>query len=107
MVSPGWGFPRRIMQSIRGRGVKYCPAPDFFSAAFFSSRPSYRLPRPSSRAENQSSLSIASVSDFRLVGLRRRRDIFVFGVGPGAAEIGVRVAQGVQLQPERLELSTR
>ena len=26
--------------SINGRGVKYCPAPDFFSAAFFSSRPS-------------------------------------------------------------------
>ena len=28
------------MQSINGRGVKYCPAPDFFSLAFFSSRPS-------------------------------------------------------------------
>jgi hypothetical protein len=24
------------MQSISGRGVKYCPAPDFLSAAFFS-----------------------------------------------------------------------
>ena len=28
------------MHSMSGRGVKYCPAPDFFSLAFFSSRPS-------------------------------------------------------------------
>jgi hypothetical protein len=40
ITSPGCGFVRRTMQSISGRGVKYCPAPDFFSAAFFSSRPS-------------------------------------------------------------------
>ena len=39
-ISPACGFIRRTMQSISGRGVKYCPAPDFFSAAFFSSRPS-------------------------------------------------------------------
>jgi len=28
------------MLSISGRGVKYWPAPDFFSLAFFSSSPS-------------------------------------------------------------------
>ena len=33
-------FINRVMQSIRTRGVKYCPAPDFFSFAFFSNRPS-------------------------------------------------------------------
>ena len=31
---------RATMQSISGRGVKYWPAPDFFSLAFFSSSPS-------------------------------------------------------------------
>ena len=40
MSSPGCGFVSRTRQSIRGRGVKYCPAPNFFSAAFFSSKPS-------------------------------------------------------------------
>jgi hypothetical protein len=40
MISPGCGCIRRTMQSISGRGVKYWPAPDFLSAAFFSSRPS-------------------------------------------------------------------
>ena len=39
-ISPGCGFIRRTMQSISGRGVKYWPAPDFLSAAFFSSSPS-------------------------------------------------------------------
>jgi hypothetical protein len=34
------GFIKRTMQLIKGRGVKYCPAPDFFSAAFFSNSPS-------------------------------------------------------------------
>ena len=32
------------MQSMSGRGVKYCPAPDFFSAAFFSKSPLRPLP---------------------------------------------------------------
>ena len=31
---------QRHHESISGRGVKYWPAPDFFSLAFFSSRPS-------------------------------------------------------------------
>ena len=30
----------------------------------------------------------------------RGGDIFVLGLGPGAAEIGVRVAERVQLQPQ-------
>jgi hypothetical protein len=38
--SPACGFTSRTMQSIRGRGVKYCPSPDFLSEAFFSSSPS-------------------------------------------------------------------
>ena len=36
-----------------------------------------------------------------------RGDIFVLGVGPGAAEIGVRVAERVQFQPERFQLGPR
>ena len=39
-ISPGCGCISRTMQSISGRGVKYWPAPDFLSEAFFSSRPS-------------------------------------------------------------------
>jgi hypothetical protein len=73
ITSPGLGFIRRTRQSIKGRGVKYCSALDFFSAAFVSSRPSERLPRPSSRAENQSSLSMAVVRALRLAGLRSLR----------------------------------
>lgn len=38
--SPTWGFMRRTITSMSTRGVKYWPAPDFFSLAFFSSRPS-------------------------------------------------------------------
>lgn len=34
------GFITATMLSISGRGVKYWPAPDFFSLAFFSSKPS-------------------------------------------------------------------
>ncbi len=30
----------------QGRGVKYCPAPDFFSAAFFSSKPFVEIAKP-------------------------------------------------------------
>lgn len=33
--SPDCGFMSRTITSIRARGVKYCPAPDFFSLAFF------------------------------------------------------------------------
>ena len=47
---------------ITARVVKYCPAPDFFSPAFFSSSPSYRSPRPSDLAEYQSSWSMDSTS---------------------------------------------
>jgi len=67
------------MLSISGRGVKYCPAPDFFSLAFFSSRPSYRSPRPSWRALYQSSLSISATSvdsDAVVLVDRRRRGSF-------------------------------
>jgi hypothetical protein len=54
MVSPGWGLMQAMMVSISGRGVKYWPAPLLVSLAFFSSRPSYRSPRPSCLALNQS-----------------------------------------------------
>jgi hypothetical protein len=67
--------------------VKYWPAPDFFSAAFFSSRPSYRLPRPSSRAKNQSSLSMAVVRALRFAGLRS----FVLASAKMARMVGSRV----------------
>ena len=40
MVSPGCGLRQLMMLSISGRGVKYWPAPDLVSLAFFSSRPS-------------------------------------------------------------------
>jgi hypothetical protein len=66
--SPGCGFTSDTMLSISGRGVKYCPAPDFRSVAFFSSSPSYRSPSPSVFAEYQSSSSIASTSFFRFRG---------------------------------------
>ncbi len=66
--SPGCGFARRVMTSISTRGVKYCPAPDFFSLAFFSKSPSYRFPSPSSRAENQSSPSIVVIIFSRFFG---------------------------------------
>ena len=39
-VSPACGSIRATMLSISGRGVKYWPAPDLVSVAFFSSRPS-------------------------------------------------------------------
>src|SRR6266511_5571496 len=61
-ISPGCGWIQLTMHSINGRGVKYCPAPDFFSPAFFSSNPSYRSPSPSSRAEYQSSESMLSTT---------------------------------------------
>ena len=35
IVSPGWGLIQRTMLLIKGRGVKYCPAPDLVSLAFF------------------------------------------------------------------------
>ena len=62
MMSSKPGFMTATIASISGRGVKYCPAPDFFSFAFFSSRPSYRSPSPSWRALYQSSLSISATS---------------------------------------------
>lgn len=40
MVSPGLGRTTSTMALISGRGVKYCPAPDLVSWAFFSSKPS-------------------------------------------------------------------
>jgi len=40
MAVPGWGRMTSTMASIRTRGVKYWPAPDLVSCAFFSSRPS-------------------------------------------------------------------
>jgi hypothetical protein len=39
-TSPGCGLIIRTMQSISLRGVKYWPAPDFLSSAFFCNRPS-------------------------------------------------------------------
>ncbi len=66
--SPACGFTRWTIESISGRGVKYCPAPDFTSLAFFSRSPSYRSPRPSVRAEYQSSSSMDSTSFFRFFG---------------------------------------
>ena len=59
ITSSSVGFISATMLSISGRGVKYWPAPDFFSSAFFSSSPSYRSPRPSCRALYQSSSSIS------------------------------------------------
>ena len=70
---PASASSRATMQSISGRGVKYWPAPDFFSFAFFSSRPSYRSPRPSWRALYQSSLSISATSVDRVAGFLMKR----------------------------------
>jgi hypothetical protein len=36
MVFSGSGFKQATIALIRGRGVKYCPAPLFVSSAFFS-----------------------------------------------------------------------
>jgi hypothetical protein len=58
------------MTLMRGRGVKYWPAPVFDSLAFFSSSPSYKSPRPSRLAENQSSSSMDVTSLFRFLGWR-------------------------------------
>ena len=40
MVCPGCGAMTSVIAQVMARGVKYWPAPDFVSAAFFSSRPS-------------------------------------------------------------------
>ena len=40
IVIPGSGRMTSTIAWISGRGVKYCPAPDFMSSAFFSSSPS-------------------------------------------------------------------
>ncbi len=40
IVSPASGRITSTIAWISGRGVKYWPAPDLVSAAFFSSRPS-------------------------------------------------------------------
>ena len=40
MGFPGSGRTHSTMARIRARGVTYCPAPDFVSSAFLSSRPS-------------------------------------------------------------------
>ena len=72
ITSPSRGCITATIASISGRGVKYCPAPDFFSSAFFCSNPSYRSPRPSWRALYQSSLSISSTSLFSVTGLRMK-----------------------------------
>ena len=57
------------MLLISGRGVKYWPAPDFFSPALRSSRPSYRSPSPSSLALNQSpTLAALADDEFFLAG---------------------------------------
>jgi hypothetical protein len=40
MVMPGSGRITSTIARISGRGVKYWPAPDFTSSAFFSSSPS-------------------------------------------------------------------
>ena len=70
---PACGFIRRMMQSIRGRGVKYCPAPDFLSSAFFSAGPHRDCPGLPRRAENQSSWSIFDVSVFEVGRLAQPR----------------------------------
>ena len=56
------------MASISGRGVKYWPAPDFFSLAFFSSKPFVQVAQALSLALYQSSLSISLTSFDRLLG---------------------------------------
>ena len=45
-ISPGCGLSTRTTQSIKGRGVKYCPAPDFFSPAFFWRSPLVEIAQP-------------------------------------------------------------
>ena len=40
IVTLGWGLVTSTIARIRGRGVKYCPAPDFMSSAFFWRSPS-------------------------------------------------------------------
>ena len=39
MVLPGSGRTHSTIAWISARGVKYCPAPDLVSSAFFSSKP--------------------------------------------------------------------
>ena len=39
-VLPGAGCMTSTIARISARGVKYCPAPDLTSSAFFASRPS-------------------------------------------------------------------
>ena len=67
-LSPTCGFISFVITSIKTRGVKYWPAPDFFSLAFISSNPSYRFPSPSSLAEYQSRLSIVAIIFSRFLG---------------------------------------
>ncbi|CAN5477954.1 hypothetical protein BH09MYX1_BH09MYX1_37550 [soil metagenome] len=74
--SPGCGFVSATIASMSGRGVKYCPAPLFVSSAFFSSKPSYRSPRPSDLALYQSSASIDSTTMRKFRGCRN--DVLAF-----------------------------
>ena len=60
------------MLSIKGRGVKYWPAPDLVSLAFFSNKPSYKSPKPSRLALNQSMLSKDLISCSKWRGSRKR-----------------------------------
>ena len=64
-------FLQHIYRSLKVDGkARAAVAPDFFSLAFFSKRPSYRLPSPSSRAENQSSPSMVVMIFSRFFVLR-------------------------------------
>ena len=47
IISRGCGCNNLTMVSINGRGVKYWPAPDLVSLAFFCNNPSYMSPKSS------------------------------------------------------------
>jgi hypothetical protein len=56
----GSGRITSTMAAIKGRGVKYCPAPPFTSSAFFWSSPSYASPFTSAESDDHCSLSMRS-----------------------------------------------
>ena len=68
----GSGLMQRTIDSMRTRGVKYCPAPFLPSLAAFSSSPSNAAPFTSTSIADQSSSSIMAMTRLRLTGLLKR-----------------------------------
>ena len=72
LLARGSGWMQRTMLWIRGRGVKYWPAPFLPSAAAFSRRPSKAAAFTSVSSSVHSVSSMRPMSLWRLTGLVKR-----------------------------------